>query len=305
MTIFDAFYLILPLFLIIFLGWLLFRLHVATEQWIKVLNEFAFYVGLPLLSFMNLYTLDLQAFGNAVLISNSIFMMIAIGLTVALTFLLRLSRTSGGVVILCALFGNIAYMGYPVNEMVFGKDGLSVAVIVCSISTFFFFTFAIAAAQYRAGSNPNLRHVLLHIAKIPLLWAVVIGAIMGYFRIPLPAVVVKPLNMLAVASSAVVLLALGVFMATLSLRRQIGQIALIAALKLAMLPLMFWLISLAFDMDTLQFSVSMLQASMPVGVSAFTIADNMRLDQEVAASSVFATTLLSVLTLPALVAWLT
>ena len=305
MTIFDAFYLILPLFLIIFLGWLLFRLHVATEQWIKVLNEFAFYVGLPLLSFMNLYTLDLQAFGNAVLISNSIFMIAAIAVTVALTFLLRFSRTSGGVVILCALFGNIAYMGYPVNEMVFGKDGLSVAVIVCAINTFFFFTFAIAAAQYRAGSNPNLRHVLLHIAKIPLLWAVVIGAIMGYFHIPLPAIVIKPLNMLASASSAVVLLALGVFMATLSLRRQIGQIALIAALKLVMLPLMFWLISLAFDMDTLQFSVSMLQASMPVGVSAFTIADNMKLDREVAASSVFATTLLSVLTLPALVAWLT
>ena len=39
--------------------------------------------------------------------------------------------------------------------------------------------------------------------------------------------------------------------------------------------------------------------------SAFTIADNMGLDREIAASAVFATTLLSVLTLPAFVALLT
>ncbi len=305
MTIFDAFYLILPLFLIIFLGWLLFRLKVATEQWIKVLNEFAFYIGLPILSFMNLYTLDLRAFGNAVLASNAIFMVVAIFMVAAFTFLFRMSRASGSVVILSALFGNIAYMGYPVNEMVFGKDGLSVAVIVCAVNTIFFFTLAIAVAQYRAGGNPDIRDVLRHIAKIPLLWAVIIGAILGYFRIPLPAVVVKPLNMLAASSSAVVLLALGVFLATLSLRRQIRQIALIAALKLVLLPLMFWLVSLAVDMDRLQFSVSMLQAAMPVGLSVFTIADNMGLDKEVAASAVFATTLLSVVTLPLFVALLT
>ncbi len=304
MNFFNAFYLILPLFLIISLGWLLFKLNVASEHWIKVLNDFAFYVGLPLLSFINLYTLDLHASNPTVLMSNSIFMTVTILLTVWLTFFFRMPRKSACVVILSTL-GNMAYMGYPINEMIFGKNGLNIAVIIFSVSTFSFFTVGIIATQCRAGDAINFRDILSRIIKIPALWAVVFGGIMGYFHIPLPAVFIRTLNMLASASSAVVLLALGAFMATLSLKGRLAEIGLIVLIKLAAFPFMFCLFSLVFPMDRLQFSVSMLQAAMPVGASVFTIADSMGLDKEVAASAIFATTVLSIFTLPILVALLT
>ena len=305
MNIFDAFQLILPLFLIILLGWMLFKVKVATAGWVKVLNEFAFYIGLPTLSFLSLYTLDIRSFDSAIVLSNALFFAAALGVTFAVTIFVRTPPQIGSVVILSVLFGNIAYMGFPMNEMVFGAAGLSAAVVVCAIHNALYFIFAVAAAEYRSGRNVSYRVLFVKICKVPILWAVLLGVIFAYFQINLPALFVVPIKMLANASSAIVLLALGVFLATISFRQYVRQAMLITLLKLVALPLIFWLIALIFRLDPLHFSVSMLQAAMPVAISVFTIADNMGLDKELAASSVFITTLLSVVTLPVLVALLT
>jgi len=48
----------LPVFLIIFLGWLFHKLKLTDKNWVHVLNEFAYYIALPCLIISSFWQVD-------------------------------------------------------------------------------------------------------------------------------------------------------------------------------------------------------------------------------------------------------
>jgi len=119
-----------------------------------------------------------------------------------------------------------------------------------------------------------------------------------------PHIAIVSLKMLAGAASPMVLFALGVFLSGLSFKGKGTNVAMIVTLKLAVFPILFWLVSFLVNANDLQLSVSVIQAAMPVGINTFSLADKMQPDKELAATAILVTTVLSVMTLPVILALL-
>ncbi|MBI3638375.1 hypothetical protein HY227_01365 [Candidatus Wolfebacteria bacterium] len=54
----SIFLISLPVFLIIFSGWILKKIKIAKDEWIHILNQFAYYVSLPALIIASFWDVD-------------------------------------------------------------------------------------------------------------------------------------------------------------------------------------------------------------------------------------------------------
>lgn len=326
----EALQLITPVFLVILLGWGFRRFGLAEDNWVRVFNNFAFHAALPALSFTNLYELDLRLVNSKLFLVTVISLIVALGMAMFLPSFFKSTHQKSAVIILCASFGNVVYMGYPINETVFGPSGLSTAVMVAAIHLFVFVTVVLAVVEYRLAQNRQysplertppfnsplegglggvkhglkIREFILRICKIPLIWAVILGIVFNALQTDIPHVAIVSLKMLAGAASPVVLFALGVFLSGLSFKGKGTSVTVIVLLKLAVFPALFWLVSFLVNVNDLQLSVSVIQAAMPVGINTFSLADKMQMDKELAATAILITTVLSVATLPVILALL-
>ena len=69
-------------------------------------------------------------------------------------------------------------------------------------------------------------------------------------------------------------------------------------LKLIILPLIIFIISKYLDFNPYQTSAVVLQAGTPTAISTILMAESYKINQEIAAKILFATTLLSLITIP-------
>ena len=73
---------ILPLFLIIGLGWIISKLSIANKYWLKPIGDFSFYIGFPALIFYNLIEIKIPfklvqnaLFNNTILIFSLLILL--------------------------------------------------------------------------------------------------------------------------------------------------------------------------------------------------------------------------------------
>ena len=300
----NALQLIAPLLLVILVGVGLRKLGLANDQWVMVLNNLAFYVAFPALTFISLVDIDTTQLHGNLILDNAAALINDMEIIKINKKISTHVRAASAIILVATMFGNVAYLGYPLSEIAFGPSGLRLATIIGSIHVFVYFTIVVAVAEYQTVRQLRLGQIGWRILRIPLVWAVVLGAVVAYLGVSPPTFAATSFEILANAATAVALLALGIFVAGLSLRGRMWVVALVTALKLVVLPAIAWALAAPMQLEGQQRTVSILQAAMPVGISTFAVADKLGMDREVSASAILATTVLSVLSLPVLLALL-
>ena len=208
----------------------------------------------------------------------------------ALAFLvLKLTRSSKKGLYLPLVFGNTSYLGYPVALFAFGMDGLARAVVYDMMNSLVIFSLGIYAIQRRN----ELREVL----RIPLLYAVLAGLAVNLLHIPVPELVVKPIELIGMITIPLALLVLGYKLT--EIRLSAAGTALLASLfKLGGGLLVALVIVHLLALDGLTKQVILLQAAMPSAVMGMILAAKYDRDASLVASVVFMTTLLSMISIP-------
>ncbi len=135
---------IAPLFLIIFASALLQKFKNIGDEWSKVLNEFALKIGLPVLIFSALAKTSFSFKAEAALIiANSLFLLLSFVLAVIVGKILRLNKQMFLTLFICFTFGNIAYLGIPVLTEVSGVQILPTVSLIIAVYLFWLFTIGI------------------------------------------------------------------------------------------------------------------------------------------------------------------
>lgn len=295
---------IAPVFLVVFLGFVLGRLRIADETWTEVLNKLGLYVGFPALILHSLLQLrGLQELPIALLSLNAAILVVAVLSVWLVCSRISTTRRLRSTYAVCMFFGNVAYLGFPVvTALIPGSD--AVASASAAVYLVVLFTVGIALLEYERGQKSRPVDMAIAMFKNPLLIAVIVGVIGVAFGMTLPDILARPLAMLASTSSPMVLIALGVFIAFHSAGVATQRHALaISLLKLAVLPVLCGVVLFAVPVqgDT---RLVVLQAAMPLGLTPFALAEFYPLDRNVIASVVVISTLLSAATLAATAALL-
>jgi predicted permease len=190
------------------------------------------------------------------------------------------------------VFSNAGNMGLPLALFAFGDSGLALAVVYFAFSATLQFTAGISIA---AGTT-SVRHLM----KMPVIYAVLGSLVFVLTGIPVPAFVGNTLQILGGLTIPLMLLALGVSLASLSVRSLPRNLFLSLVRMLGGFGLSF-LVAWALDLPPMARGVLLIQASMPVAVFSYLFAQFYQRRPEDVAAMVIISTLLSFGTLPFLI----
>lgn len=300
-TFLIAFNTVLPLFLIILAGILFSRTKVASAYWIDVLNKYALWIGFPALVINSLSRLEIiDGPVTQLIIFNSLFIVCCILLAYPFSAILKFSNHRRRTLFLIFAFGNVAYLGIPVLQNVYGDDILPVAAILSAIYVFWLLTLGLILVEVHGEGDFQPTKLLIRLIKNPLLISVFIGIILVVFQIKLPAPIEKTISMFAGSVTAVVLFSLGIFLGYQkkgTLKEWAISFAFVIV-TMIFFPAIFWIFLRNSGMHASFIQASILDAAMPLGLTPYALAQQYNLDTSFTARLVVLATLMSIIILP-------
>lgn len=189
MTFFEifqfAFNAIMPIVLLILLGFILKKIGLFSDGFLQPANKFVFNVCLPVLLFYNVYNIgnlgEIQ-WSTVLFALGTILLFFLCGFVYS-KFFIRDNKQKG--VIWQAFYrSNFAIIGLPLSEALGGTEGIAVASILSAFSIPVFNALAVVSLSVYTsadGNNKiNVKDIILKIAKNPLIIGVIIGfAVLG------------------------------------------------------------------------------------------------------------------------------
>jgi malonate transporter and related proteins len=300
----------LPLFALIFTGFLcgwggLFS-RIATNN----LNRFAVYLALPALMFLAMSKItpeQARQVGFAIAFAGGMGITFAIGLALSLWRGRRLAGAS--IEGLVAGYSNVGFMGIPLCLLVFGPNSLPAAVIATLFTACVLFLVAIVIIEVdmHGGSSRwrTVRRVSLALFRNPLLLAPLAGIAVGLSGLPLPDPVERFATLLGGAASPTALVCIGLFLAQEGgLSNDVASVGVLVALKLLFQPAVTALLAFyVLQMPPLWSRSAVLLSALPIGSGPFTIAKLYGVNPGVTSGAILVSHILSVATVSVLVAY--
>jgi hypothetical protein len=207
---------------------------------------------------------------------------------------------------LSASYSNTGYMGIPLCVLALGQDGLAPAII----STFIVFAmFALATILIEIGilSHRKSHEIMLSVIKSlctnPLLIAPVAGLVWAASGLTLYDPIAQVIAFLAAASTPCALVSIGLFLMQKSAATP-AQAWGISLAKLILQPLIAWVIAgPILDLPSLWVSAIVILSALPTGTGPFMLAQYYKADGSVISRVVLITTMSSLLTLSLFLWW--
>lgn len=290
---------ILPVFLLIFLGQLCRRKAFPGDGFWAPAETLTYYLLLPALIVITLAEADfagLTVVPMALAMAGAILLMT--GLMVALRPLLKVDGPGFTSVYQSVVRLN-GYIGLSVAFGLYGETGLAVAAV--AVATFVPLVNVgsiFMLARYGASAQPHLAGVARRIAGNPLILACLLGGLLNLSGLGPPPVLGDMLRILGRAALPIGLLAVGAGLDLAAARRAKSVAAISSALKLALLPAMTYGLARWFGADPVTLGVGVLFTALPVATSSFILARQLGGDAALMANLCAVQTLIAMASLP-------
>ncbi len=290
---------LLPVFLIIGVGVLI---GVLVKPNVRSISRTTFYALTPCAIFASLTGAELTGAETG---QVALFAAIATLTTAALAWpvatLLGWRGVRRRAALLSVLVINSGNFGVSVCLFAFGAEGKARAMV------YFVTTAAIASSLgvVLAAGGGSWRKAFDNLVRIPMLYALVAAIPVMLFpqTLRVPAVLMRPIDLLGDAAVPMMLLTLGLQLAesVRGLHNHIGPILFAAAFRLLVAPLVALPVARLTGVQGVTFQTAMVEASTPTGVTAAILALEYELEPEAVTGAIFFSTLLSGLTLSVLI----
>lgn len=171
---------VLPIVLLILLGWVLRRVGFLTQEFVKVGNKFVFRVCLSCSLFINVY--NIQDVGsidwNFILFClSTAIVLFGIGMVVAI--LTTEVRRRRGVILQCVFRGNFAIVGLPLAAALGGDEALEIASVLSAFILPLWNALGVVALSIYSDEpgtpRQNATRILRSVIKNPM----ILGAFFG------------------------------------------------------------------------------------------------------------------------------
>jgi len=268
----------------LFAGVLLARLKVFPKDGAAALNQFVLSVSLPALVLFYIPKINF---------SSDVLMPVAVAwgsffLAAEFFFLLgkiwHWPKSLTGCLMLTGGLGNTSFVGFPLIEALYGKQGLETAILVDQPGTFMVMSTAgIVVATIYSGKKADARDISKRVMAFPPFQAFVLSVVLAVFGLHLPAALDEVADMLGRTISPVALVAIGLQLQWKMRRMHVKALAIGLGFKLFLLPAFFLLVlRVVMGNHSLGADVSIIEAAMAPMITASVIASSYRLKPKLA-----------------------
>jgi malonate transporter and related proteins len=299
--------LILPVFAVIVTGWVVGYTGYLSRALSDALIHFAYNIAMPALLIVTIAQEPgrslinwrfLVAFGGGSLLCFIlVFGVMSIHASRSLA-----SRTMHG---MAASMTNTGFVALPVLQAIYGQRAVLPAAVATVFVAVVMFPAAVILLEIgqrdEHGSRTSPMVTVKHVVFNPLVISTLIGMLWSVLGLRMPGPVTAYLGILAGALTPCALFAIGLGLSIDGLRANIGQASLLAAVKLVIMPLIVYGLSLSLGLDPLYTIAAVICGAVPTAKTVYILAGEYHCEEMMVASTVSLTTLASIISL---VVWL-
>ena len=299
--------LILPVFAVILTGWIVGYTGYLSRALSDALIHFAYNIAMPALLIVTIsqepaHSLInwrfLVAFGGGSLLC---FALVFGGMSIRASRSLA-SRTMDG---MSASMTNTGFVALPVLQAIYGQRTVLPAAIATVFVAVVMFPLAVVLLELgqrdTRGSRTAPMLTVKHIVLNPLVISTLIGMLWSVLNLRMPGLVTAYLGIFADALTPCALFAIGLGLSVSGLRANLGRASLLSAVKLVIMPVIVYGLSVTLSLDPLYTIAAVICAAVPTAKTVYILAGEYHCEEMMVASTVSMTTLLSVISL---VIWL-
>ena len=297
---------LLPVFLLIVLGFVLKRTLMRLETQWHGLERLTYYVLFPVLLVQTLVKADLTTVPVAGVGGALLLAVLAMSLLcLALRPLLARALVDGPS--FTSIFQGATrwqtYVALAVSGNLFGDLGLAVASVAMVAIIPLANVFSVGVlARYASTEKRSAGAIVMTVVRNPLIWACAIGLALNVTHIPLPKLWHEVADALGRSSLAIGLLVTGAGLHLEGMFRPSLAASLAVFLKLVLMPVIAVALALLFGLTGSNLAIVTVCSAVPTSSSAYVMARQMNGDAPLLAQIITLQTILAAVTMPIAIA---
>lgn len=306
---------VLPVFMVILVGYLVGRRMVFDAQAEKLINHYVLFVALPLLLF-----LPIAKARPAELANGPFTWATLLGIGAAYGMGCVLARRQGirsprsALVGMACCYGTTGFMGVPILLAAFGEAAAVPAAIATVLHNVPAIMAVIITHDVRQEGGAKRWSALVRagqtVLRNPLVVAVLTGACFSLLHVPVPEPLARFARFLGAAAGPTALFALGLGLSRLrfdqqAIRAQAHQVFPVIGIKLLIQPVLTFGCLLLFgsEMSDIWFITAVVMAAQPIGAGVYVFARQYGFFSESSSMAILLSLMLGVFSLSALLSW--
>lgn len=271
---------------------------------IKTLSKLNFYLFSPAIIFSLIYETSISAsvMGN-VLLFFVIFMVLQFIVVEIVVRLRGYSPTMKSAMKNSVLFYNSANYGVPLNQLAFAgnKETLGIQVIIMMMQSLIPNTYGVYSVN---SHKANMKEIWKTIFSMPVIYVIPLAFLMRGLAIPIPTPIQTPIDYITDAFIGMALLTLGVQLGQMKwkISKSLAiDVSIAGVLRLIGGPVLAWLVVTVMNLDPLTSAALIVSSAVPTSLSSVLLAVEFDNEKEFASQAVFISTLISILTVTAVI----
>lgn len=310
MDIMVVFQTMLKLFLLLILGFVLFKCHIFDEYTNKKISALIVNVASPMLIISSIAGVE----GSN---KSIVFLMIGAGILMYIGFIILgkiinrifpFPKKDWPVYECMVVFANTGFMGYPVLLDVFGQEAVFYASLIHMAFNFFVYTYAIMCLT--KGDDSEFKLIIIKI-KInfkqlltPGIILIFVGIFIYLFDIQLPSVLMDTINSVGSLTAPLSMMMIGSSLAVYPIKDSFTdwRSYVFAFVRLMIVPFVTMIMCRLLHIDAYYANITIITNAMPVGSMVLMLATQYNANVKIVTRNIVVSTLLSVITIPIVVA---
>lgn len=289
------------LFIIIFVGYFIYKAKIVDDNFTKKFTKLVLDVTLPAMILASVLTLEerqeLYDVITAIAVAAALFFVVLPGIGFFLAKLIRAKKEQIGLYTFMNAYSNVGFMGFPVIEGLCGSVGLFYAAIFNLI--FNLSTYTLGIWMMNKGREDAEKFNVKRLLSPGVLLSA-LSIVIYFLDIKFPTVITETIESIGSITSPAAMLLIGCSLATMDIKSVFTEVRIYpwTIIKQLIIPLLLWFPLTMIIKNELVLNVTYVLIAMPVANSAVLFATNYGGDSELAAKTTFITTLISLITVP-------
>ena len=297
---------ILPIFVIMFLGYAAGKRKIFNSSDSKILNKLVLTYALPAALFVSIVKADRQMLFDALKLTIISFVVITALFLWAYFSCYKFFKHSKSEAAVCALITGsptIGFLGFAVLEPIYGATATTglVVAIVSIVVTAINIPIGLALLNNGKGGTSSgdvkKTNPVLDALKEPVCWAPILAVILVLLDIKFPAILDPNFELIAKANSGVAVFAAGLTLSGMKFQLD-GEVVYNTIQKLVLMPAILLIVGMMFHMEADKLQMMVLAGALPPAFSGIIIGNQYQLYERTGTSSLAFSILLFVIMAP-------
>lgn len=291
---------VIPLFLMMMLGYAIKRSGIARKNDFDMINKLVFRIFLPVQLFYNVYTTSsIRTFDSSIVLFILLGELVIFALGyLFVKFAIKDSRKRAPV--FQGFFrSNFAILGIPIINSVCGDNVTGLTYLMVAIVVPLFNVLAVLCFELLNTNKGNIsvKSLLMGVITNPLIIGCFLGLMFFLLKIKLPFVLEKAVGDVSKVATPLAIVAIGGSFAFKSIKNCIKEVFITVLSRLLLIPLFAVTLAIILGFRGEGLACILIVFGGPIAISSFAMAQQMGCDEDVAANVVVFSSLFCILTL--------